>query len=315
MKQPIFRWHNEHNDFNSWIKGKIMNLNLVNRWLPMSFFISLLLSFNIQAQSSVWRVTKGDHSLYIAGTIHVLSDADYPLPEEFTQAYALSDKLVLETDMKSLESAAFQQQMFTKLSYPQGQSLRQKLSPEIYAALQAFCESRQLSMAMINRFRPSMLSIILTMHELKRLNFAGSGVDKYFAIKAEADKKSLGQLETATAQLDYIASMGLGQEDEFVRYILEDMKTLPQFMLEMKAAWRDGNIAAMQRLGIAEMKIGFPKLYTTLLVERNNNWLPQIKQFITNDEIELVMVGALHLAGEDGILLKLKQAGFDVSPL
>lgn len=292
-----------------------MSTNRISLWLPLTYVIALMLSVTVQAQSSVWKVTKGDHELYIAGTIHVLSESDYPLPDEFARAYANADKLVLETDMKSLESAAFQQQMLAKLSYPAGQNLQQQLSPEVYAALQAFCASRQLSMQMINRFRPSMLSIILTMHELKRLNFAGSGVDKYFADKAELDHKRLGQLETAMAQLDYIAGMGAGREDEFVRYILEDMQTLAEFMQAMKAAWRAGDITAMQELGITELRREFPQLYASLLVERNNNWLPQIKQLITNDEVELVMVGALHLAGEEGILQQLKLAGFKVVPL
>ena len=31
------------------------------------------------AESSVWKVSKGEQSLYIGGTCHILRSADYPL--------------------------------------------------------------------------------------------------------------------------------------------------------------------------------------------------------------------------------------------
>ena len=46
----------------------------------------------LQAQSSVWKVSKGGNTLYIGGTSHLLRTSDYPLPAEFDLAYAAADE-------------------------------------------------------------------------------------------------------------------------------------------------------------------------------------------------------------------------------
>ena len=284
---------------------------------PTQLLLSLVitLSFQVQAASSVWQVQQGEHKLYLGGTVHVLSSSDYPLPPEFAHAYARSDVLVLETDMAQFDRAEFQQRMLRELSYPPGQDLSQVLSPSVYQQLAEYCTSRGIGMHVIKQFKPSMAAMMLTMAELKRLDFAGSGVDKYFYSQALLDGKPLAKLETANEQLAYIANMGVGNENEFIRYSLADMQGLRAFMDTMKMAWRTGDVAQFNAVAIEPMQDDFPKLYQDLLVERNNNWLPQIKQMLENDRTELVLVGALHLFGDDGLLTKLQAAGYQVEPL
>lgn len=267
------------------------------------------------AASSVWKVSDGKTSLYLGGTVHVLAADDYPLPAEFEQAYALADKLVFETNMAELESPEFQQKMLNQLSYSAGQDLTQYLTPETYQLLATYCQSRGIGMQMINQFKPSMVSLMLTMAELQRLNFTGTGVDKYYNEKAVVDGKKLGKLETAEQQLAFIANLGKGKEDELIRYSLEDIKTLPTFMQEMKLAWRDGQRQALIDLAITPLVSDFPDIYQSLLVQRNDNWLPQIEVMFASKETELVLVGALHLVGKDGLLQRLENAGYKVSQL
>jgi len=267
------------------------------------------------AASSVWKVSNGETSLYLGGTVHVLTADDYPLSAEFDQAYALADTLVLETDMAKLESPQFQQFMLSQLSYPAGQNITQHLTPETYQLLAEFCQSRGIGMEVINNFKPSMISLMLTMVELQRLNFTGVGVDKYYNSKAVADAKTLGKLETAEQQLAFIAGLGKGKENELIRYSLEDIKTLPTFMQEMKIAWRNGDRQALVDLAITPLIKDFPDIYQSLLVQRNNNWLPQIKTMFDSNDTELVLVGALHLVGQDGLLQRLEAAGYKVTQL
>src|SRR5262245_36398242 len=79
------------------------------RTLPFStlVFLACLVPACLQAEekskektttgpSSVWSVEKDGHKLHIGGTIHLLREEDYPLPDVFEQAYAESKKLVFE---------------------------------------------------------------------------------------------------------------------------------------------------------------------------------------------------------------------------
>jgi uncharacterized protein YbaP (TraB family) len=56
----------------------------------------------------------------------------------------------------------------------------------------------------------------------------------------------------------------------------------------------------------------FPTLNQSLLVNRNNAWIPKIKAMLITPERELILVGALHLAGEEGVLAQLKKQGYVV---
>ncbi|CED60462.1 putative uncharacterized protein [Moritella viscosa] len=280
------------------------------------FSILLLSVVNMaHATSSVWKVSNGENRLYLGGTVHVLTLDDYPLPAEFDRAYALADILILETDMTKLESPEFQQVMLTQLRYPEGQDLTEDLTPETYKFLATYCESRGIDMHIINAFKPGMVSVILTMAELERLNLTGLGVDQYYSNKAVINTKKLGKLETVEQQLAFIAGIGKGKEDELIRYSLEDIKTLPTFMHEIKAAWRHGNRQALMNLGITPLLKDFSDIYQSLIVDRNNNWLPQIEAMFDSKDTEFVLVGALHLVGKDGLLQRLEAAGYKVTQL
>lgn len=60
------------------------------------------------------------------------------------------------------------------------------------------------------------------------------------------------------------------------------------------------------------MKTNFPRIYKSMLVDRNNNWLSQIEEFFATEEIEFVVFGALHLYRKEVVLHLLKQKGYQV---
>ena len=264
-----------------------------------------LFSVSLYAATSVWKVKQGANHLFIGGTIHVLAEADYPLPAEYNRAYQLSDRLVLETDMQKLQSPKFQQTMLRRLTYSDGRNLKSVLSAETFQALDQYCTSRGITIANLLPFKPGMVAITLTVFELQYLGLGGIGVDAYFNAKALEDQKNLGQLETIESQLEFLSTMGLGQEDDLIAYTLEDIKNLPALMGEIKQTWRSGDMPSLEQLAVIPLKKDFPDLYKKLLIDRNNAWIPQIQAMLKTEEVEFILVGVLHLVGEDGLLGQL----------
>ena len=74
-------------------------------------------------------------------------------------------------------------------------------------------------------------------------------------------------------------------------------------------------MAKLAGLSIQDFKTDYPDVYESLLVVRNNNWMPQIERLFSTPETEFVLVGALHLAGPDSVLKKLKDKGYSVTKL
>ncbi|QBY04752.1 TraB/GumN family protein [Thalassotalea sp. HSM 43] len=267
------------------------------------------------AKSPVWQVSKDGQTVYLGGTVHVLAQSDYPLPEAFEHAYSKSQILVLEMDMSATQTPAFQQQMMKKMTYQDGRTYEDVLKPETVKRLNTYMTERQLPIAQLKPLKPSMLSITLTMIELQRLGIGGTGVDMFYTMRGNNDDKSFKFLELPEEQIEFLANMGQGYEDEYINYTLDDMGRLADMMAEMKAAWRDGDSQALFDLAAKDWKDKFPKSYNSLIVTRNNNWIDDIESYFKTDEVEFVLVGALHLVGSDGVLKTLKDKGYTVKQL
>lgn len=172
--------------------------------------------------------------------------------------------------------------------------------------------SRQIPMDNLVKFKAGMVSITLTMVELQRLGLASSGVDQFSNLRALNDQKEIGQLETADEQLAFIAAMGEGKEDELIAYTLRQMEDLPGLMQAMKAAWRAGDNARLEEVALKSMQKEFPGMKDQLIADRNEAWLPKIEAMFQTAAVEFVLVDALHLVGEGGLLAQLKDRGYAV---
>ena len=289
-----------------------MNNGKIRCLLSLLLFVS---SFHANAESSVWTVEKDGNRLFLGGTVHLLTDSDYPLPPVYENAYKQSVKLVLETDMQKLQSPEFQSTMMRELSYADGRNLRQVVKKSTYQALEQFFTRRGIPMTDVVGFKPGMVATMMTMVELQRLGLVGTGVDAYYNAKSINDQKQLGQLESVETQLAFIANMGARQVDEMLLYTLSDIEQLPELMKTMKHAWRQGDMAKLKEVGITPFKNEFPDIYRALLVDRNNAWMPQIEAMAKTSEVEFILVGALHLAGDEGLLSQLAARGYKVRKL
>lgn len=278
--------------------------------------VTILSAFAVvaQAASPIWKVTNGTHSIFVAGTIHILPP-NYVLPTEFDDAYAQAKTLVFETDMQVLASPSFQQTMLSRLSLPQGSSLKNVLTAKTYKDLQHHCRARGIPLAAITRFKAGMASIMLTTTELQRLNIAGEGVEDKFVNRALSDGKQLLHLETPEQQLAFLENLGEGFEDELVAYTLVEIQSVSKWLNEMLAAWRVGDLEAMAAISDDGSFEKMATIEEALLVKRNKAWLPQLATFLTTPDIELVMVGGLHLSGEQGLIHQLQKQGYQVEQL
>jgi hypothetical protein len=275
----------------------------------------LLLALPAHAQAPVWRIEKDANLMFIGGTMHVLTAADYPLPTAFEKAYRQSGRVVFETDMAKMASPQFQQYMLAELRYRDGHNLRQVLREDTYRSVEDFFTTRGVPMTSVENFKPGMVATMMVMVELQRLGLAGVGVDSHFNQRADQDLKAKGQLETVEAQVAFIAAMGAGREDEMLAYNLADLKGLPTLWQSMNQAWRSGDLVALEASSATPLRADFPEIYQALLIDRNNAWIAQIEAMSKTAEVEFILVGALHLVGSDGLLSMLSSRGYQITQL
>ena len=267
------------------------------------------------ADTSVWKVQKGKDVVYLGGTMHILRSSDFPLPKEFDLAYEDSKIVAFETDIGRLSDPKVQQQMMMQSVYTDGSTLDAHISPKTYKRLSDYCTANGFSIDQFKSLKPAMVVLAITSMELMKLGVSERGVDHFFYESAIADHKKIEAFESVQEQMHFIATMGEGNEDAFVRYAIEDLESIKEFYKLIVSAWRKGDDKKMYQKIVAEMKNKMPKVYQTLLLDRNQKWLPVIEAYFKTPQKEFVLVGAAHLVGPDGLLQTLKQKGYKVTKL
>jgi len=292
---------------------RLMIRRPIGQRTPLLATLTLLLLMALPALGAdVWKVSSAKGNLFIGGTFHLLTPADYPLPAEYDIAYQAAQSIVLETDLERLRDPTFQRPLQQALQYPAGQNIVTALKPATIRQVKDYLATKQVPFDAIEMLRPGMLSITLTMIELRGLGLTGTGVDEYFFQRAKDDGKQIHWFESAEQQIDFLARMGAGHEDELIVYTLADMKNIPHMMTDMKAAWRKGDSAELEASSVQPYMDEFPELMHMLLDQRNDNWLPIIEQMIKSEGTEFILVGALHLVGDKGVLSQLRKHGYRV---
>jgi uncharacterized protein YbaP (TraB family) len=271
-----------------------------------------MIAVSLPAQSSVWQVSKDGYNLYLGGTCHILRASDYPLPIEFETAYQAADSLVFEIDPDTLKDPAFAMQIMAQSVYRDGRTLEGVLSTETYAALIETCQQQQIPIEVLQNMKPSMAVMMLTIQKLSHAGITQEGVDIHYAKQAKIDNKPSAELETAEFQLELITGLGEGIENQMVLYSLKDLEQIDVVFDQMITAWRKGDLAMLHQLFVADMA-QYPKIYNELLKDRNERWIPQIEAMLQSKPTEFILVGVAHMAGEDGLIHRLRDRGYTVS--
>lgn len=260
----------------------------------------------------VWAVdgSRGT-TVYLAGSVHVLRPEENALPSAFEVAYADSEALVMELDLDEVNPASIQSYLLEKSLLEPETSLRDLYSAPRYERLQASAARMGLPLDGLQRLKPWAVALMLAQLELARMGLdPEQGVEQQLAKRARADDKTLGGLETLAEQLDVLNDLSVADQAKFLELSVDEAEagSLPESVNKLIAAWRLGDTQELGRMLLEEYE-RFPSLYGPLVTERNRRWLPQVERLLSAEHDTMVVVGTLHLVGEDGLLKLLAARG------
>jgi uncharacterized protein YbaP (TraB family) len=262
------------------------------------------------AHHILWEVKGKHNTVYLLGSVHMLKAGDSALPAEAMHAYAASKILVMELDLNGAGADSLLDSSGELESLPEGQTLASVIGPQLYAKLMARTQPLGLGPEVMDHFQPWFAALMLQQLELAQSGFdSAAGVDEQFALLAQEDQKPIIGLETIDEQLGFFAHLSLEQQREFLRTTLEDSASVQSETDAVVRAWQHGDTAKLEQL-LREGTNESPELYRLLTTERNRRWLPKITQLLSADDNYLVIVGALHLIGHDGVIDLLQRQGY-----
>lgn len=258
----------------------------------------------------LWEVEGTSNRMYLLGSIHFLRAQDYPLPTAITDALADVDVVVMELDLSAVDPLEMQVTMLSLASDPQGRTLETLLGARTYRKARELAAEIDIDLTIMQPFEPWYATLQITQLRLMQLGFDGRyGVETQLFLQATQLGKKIEGLETLEAQLAMMDSLPLKTQKRFLIMTLEQIAVLDGKMDGIVNAWRSGDTHALQRDLMDEFRLE-PKLYEQMIVQRNANWVESILDMIDDRQNYLIVVGALHLVGDDSIQRMLADKGY-----
>ncbi|KAA2285557.1 TraB/GumN family protein [Arenimonas fontis] len=266
----------------------------------------------------LWKVGDGDNHLYLLGSFHLLKESDYPLDPATDLAFEDAERLVFELPPDAMADPATTRLMIQAAQRTDGSRLRDELPEAAWERLQAHAQRRRLPLEPMQNLEAWYVGLMVSLSEMQAQGMLPEhGLDKHFARRAAAAGKPAEGLETVAEQIALFDDMDPELQVRSLERTLEEIEDLRGRVERMHGLWRDGDADGLYAMTGAEMKAEQPELYARVNTERNRAWLPRLKAMLdgSTDQDVLVVVGALHLLGEDGLVALLEAEGYTVERL
>jgi uncharacterized protein YbaP (TraB family) len=260
----------------------------------------------------VWRLERGETTIYLFGSAHALTpDAEWR-SRALDAALADAEQVLFEIAPGAALSQETQD-LFTALGRnPPGMTLSAQLTSEDAARLDQIAERLNLSRDALETLRPWAAA-----QQIALATALAQGVRPELGVEAvltqALDGRPAAGLETPEQQLQVLAALSPDRERRLLSLTLAQAETDPTEVLEAEAAWIRGDseaIAALTRTGFLGLDQAF---YDAMITERNRAFAAAAAERLTGaDEDVLIVIGAAHLSGPDGVIAMLRDQGYAV---
>lgn len=269
----------------------------------------------VRAEPATWRVTDGDTEMLLFGSVHMLPPHVEWRTPALDASLASADLVAFEilTPETEDEEEAMYGPLIGYMFAPQ--PLHEVLTPATWARLETFLAAREIPAIAFSQLRPWAAALML---ELAVSESAGSeddlGVDTVLeqSLAPGQRKEALDTPALLLATIQGLAAYGDAEAESLLNETLdwyEELDHQPDWSVE--EAWAAGDTGSIAGY-VADMKVEAPLLYKTLMTDRNTAWMPALERMMETETRVVVIVGAAHMAGPDGLPALLRGAGYTV---
>lgn len=276
---------------------------------------------NNQAAGStgfLWKVENNGNTVYLLGSIHVANDKMYPLRPEIEAAFEASQYLGVEVDLTKVDQTEMQKFLTEKGSYTDGTKLKDHVSADTYNKVVALLKANGLAGNAFDSYKPWVVTQGISSLQMQTTDYTpDTGIDLYFTQKAGKLNKPILELENMQLQLNMFNQFSDGLQEKLLLDTLDSLKQTDKAAATasldaLSQMWMQGDEQSL--VAMTQSVAKEPEYYKGLVSDRNTNMVKQVKEYLNSDKkaTYLVIVGALHMLGDDGIVTQLQKDGFNI---
>lgn len=257
--------------------------------------------------STLWKIEGSglNKASYLFGTIHITCDAT--LENDVIKALDETKQIVLEIDM---DDPDMQDKMMKGMYMKDGKTLKSIVNDEDYQAIDSlFISKMGISVKMIENVKPFFLTSMLYP---KFIDCPMESFEAELMKVAKEQNEEIFGLETIDDQINVFEVIPYeDQVKDLVRTAKDNMAYDKANFAKLLSIYKDENITDMLNIMNDDNYSSVAEYQDELLDNRNINWIPKIKEY-AEKQATFFGVGAGHLAGENGVINLLRQAGYAV---
>jgi hypothetical protein len=273
------------------------------------------------ADALVWKVEHDSlpYDNYLFGTIHLIDEEDYFLPNGLLTAIDQTDQIVFEIDIRVMNDMSEIMGMMNKLLMDGDTTLKDLLTTEEYVIVHEYFQQKGMPLVFLERIKPLFLSAFTSLDEMPQSvddkSFAPQGMKSYemelLDLAEATEDKAIGGLETIDFQLSLFDEIPYKLQ---AKYLVEQIKEIEAGgeSDEVFDLYLSQDIEAMA--ASMQTEAGDNNFEEILLTKRNESWIPLMIEKM-NEEPTLFAVGAAHLGGEKGVIRLLMKKGYTLTPV
>lgn len=167
------------------------------------------------------------------------------------------------------------------------------------------------------QMKPMVVMLTMSVVQLMKDNaallskYTGQPLDVYFAIEKKARQQRVIGLETMEQQMDLLFNtLQPAQQAAMLKESIRNQDAGARLGNELLRTYFSNDLEKMAKLYQASIQVSGELDF--LVKKRNIAWMKQLPAILHNGS-NFIAVGALHLAGEDGLVQQLRALGYHVT--
>lgn len=282
---------------------------------------ALFIAVAVPASSQVLYKVEGNglsSPSYVFGTHHL---APISVLDQFgaKAPYESASQVVGEIDMTQ-DQMALAQAMQPHMMAPADSTLSKVIAPEDFTVIseefKKWAPMQGMELSMLDMMKPmavtTMIAATMAQQAMPGFNPAEQ-LDSWFQLQGKAAGKKIIPLETVEQQATLLFdTTPISYQAEALVELLKDPSEALENTKALTEAYNNQDLDKMLKL--SEDEDEHPEFMIALLDKRNADWLTKLPA-IFKEGPTFVAVGALHLAGDKGIVEGLRKLGYKVTPV
>ncbi|MEQ8926702.1 MAG: TraB/GumN family protein [Fulvivirga sp.] len=279
----------------------------------LSFLGGMMLARVTKAQdakSLLWKIEGKElkKPSYLYGTVHLICKEDFRFDESITSALNTTEQTILEIDYDDPE---FMTKMQQGSLNPGMKNISEEFTAEQKEVTNKFFKTHYgADLTQLGVVKPfGLLSMVI------QKSVTCPVVESYeqtFANNAKERNVEVLGLETVEFQTTLFDQLPMEDQIELLVTSINDFEDGKEDFTKMIDAYKKQDIVALKKFMTDSPE--YEKFEDLLINDRNEDWISKIEKH-AKEKPTFFAVGALHLAGDNGVIKLLEKEGYKVSPV